>query len=325
MQRTEKVVITGSSGFIGTHLRKVLESRSPGLEIIGIDKKDAPQSHKADNNNEHSMAKFHKIDLSIRPPDISLGDADRVFHLAANPEVRLGSTDTSLDYENNVVATRNLLESLSTSKFLGTLVFASTSTVYGEATIIPTPETYGPLIPISMYGASKLACESLISAYANLFHFNAKIIRFANVVGGESKHGVIFDFANKLEANPRKLEILGDGTQAKSYVYIGDCVNGLITSASVGDGVDIFNLGTEQTTNVLDIARIVAEEKGLKSVTFEAGYGDGDHGRGWPGDVKRMLLDCNKLIRLGWKYRYTSDEAVRRAAREIESLKNSSN
>jgi UDP-glucose 4-epimerase len=315
LHKHNSILVTGCSGFIGGHLCESLKSLSPESSITGIDKTEPSAARVT------SLTSFDLIDLSTGIPTARmLREANCVFHLAANPEVRIGISDTNADYENNIVATRNLLESLRLCNFHGTFVFASSSTVYGEAFVIPTPETYGPLIPISMYGASKLSCESLICAYAKLFHFEAKIVRFANVVGGHSRHGVIFDFVRKLLANPKSLEILGDGKQLKSYVHIEDCVSGIINAVGVGQDVDIFNLGTEQTTDVLKIARIAAEEMGVNNVVFETGYGKGEKGSGWPGDVKNMLLDCKKFSSLGWKNSYSSDEAVRKAVQETVEM-----
>ncbi len=305
-----KILVTGSSGFIGSELSSALQSK-PGVSIIGIDKVLPVTQTRID---------FRKMDLSLEGPPLDLiKQVDIIFHLAANPEVRIGVEDSEIDYQNNVVATRCLLESLKKSGFRGTLVFASTSTVYGEASVIPTPESFGPLIPISMYGGAKLACEGLIASYAKLFGFNAKMIRFANVVGGSSKHGVIHDFVMKLRENPKKLEILGDGTQSKSYVHISDCIDGLLDAVKYGDKVDVFNLGTEQRTNVKKIAEIVIKEMGLSKVQVISSGGTSSGG-GWPGDVKNMLLDSSKITSFGWKYRFTSDEAVREAAREMIKL-----
>ncbi len=303
-----KILVTGSSGFIGSELSATLLQQRD-FTVVGIDKTESVSHEK--------NIDFRKIDLSIeQPPQDMIKESSLVFHLAANPEVKIGAENSEIDFKDNIVATRNLLESLKTSGFQGTIVFASTSTVYGDASVIPTPETFGPLVPISMYGGSKLACEALVSSYAKLCGFNAKIIRFANVVGGTSKHGVIFDFVRKLRNNPTVLEILGDGTQSKSYVHITDCVDGLIESAKFGESVDIFNIGTEQRTNVKKIAEIVIKEMGLPEVEIKTSGGTRD-GRGWPGDVKNMLLDCSKITSFGWKYRLTSDEAVREAAREM--------
>ncbi|MDG6994653.1 MAG: NAD-dependent epimerase/dehydratase family protein [Nitrososphaerota archaeon] len=320
MPSPRKAIVTGGAGFIGSHLCEALVSPKEGYHVVAIDNLRTGNERRLGHLVDSAKLELHKLDLTkgLISPDLLLG-TDLLFHLAANPEVRIGKSDTLVDFENNIVATRNLLEALRNAEFRGTMVFASSSTVYGEARVIPTPEDYGPLIPISMYGASKLACESLISAYAKLFGFKAKLIRFANVVGGRSNHGVIYDFLQKLRSNPKKLEVLGDGTQSKSYVHISDCVDGLMASTNLGLDVDVFNLGSAQTTNVLQIARIVAEEMGINEPAIETGYGQGTGGAGWPGDVKNMLLDCQKLSRAGWSIKYSSDEAVRKAANEMVS------
>jgi len=214
------------------------------------------------------------------------------------------------------------LEVLRKSEFHGTFLFASTSTVYGEAWVMPTPETYGPLLPVSMYGASKLACESLISGYASLFDFRAKIVRFANVVGGRSNHGVISDFVKKLKTDSKQLEVLGDGSQSKSYIYFSDCIAGLIACTKLGRDIDVFNLGSDDTINVLDIARIVIEEMNIRGTNIRTGFGDGVRGGGWPGDVKNMLLDCAKLKQLGWRSTHSSTDAIRLATKDALKLQN---
>jgi UDP-glucose 4-epimerase len=307
---TEGIVVTGSSGFIGQELCGLL-CKDSACSVLGLDKV-TPGSQISSPN-----FRFLKTDLSLENLGYSLKHASRIFHLAANPEVSIGVSDSNIDIKDNFVATRNLLELLRNSEFRGTFIFASTSTVYGEAKMIPTPESYGPLIPISLYGASKLACESLIFAYANLFRFKAKVVRLANVVGGSSHHGVVYDFIEKLKKNPSRLQVLGDGTQAKSYVHIDDCLDGLLRVIDLGNDIDVFNLGTEQTTNVMKIAKIVIEAMNLENVKIETGFGEGENGRGWPGDVKKMLLDCTKLMSLGWRYKMSSDESIRASAKQI--------
>ena len=177
-------------------------------------------------------------------------------------------------------------------------------------------ETYGPTIPISLYGASKLACEGLLSAYASMYGFRAVVFRLANVVGPRSNHGVIYDFIGKLRSNPDRLEVLGDGTQSKSYLYIDDCVDGIMHGVGNGGIVDIFNIGSEDQINVLAIADIVKEEMGLS--TAETSLSGGvDGGRGWRGDVKIMQLDMNCLKRTGWSPAYSSSESVRQTAKGL--------
>ncbi len=243
-----------------------------------------------------------------------------VFHLAANPELRVGGSDTNIDFQQNILATQNLLSTLANLGKCGRIIFSSTSTVYGEPGIIPTPEDYGPLRPISLYGASKLACESLISGYAHMFGFRAVILRLPNVMGPRSGHGVVYDFVQKLRANPRELEILGDGTQTKSYIHVYDCIRAFLSVLDNTQGkVEIFNVGSEDAVTVLEIARIVAAELGLGSVEFHCNGGV-DGGRGWKGDVKEMLLDTRKIRALGWKTSWNSAEAVRLVAHGLANV-----
>jgi UDP-glucose 4-epimerase len=198
------------------------------------------------------------------------------------------------------------------------VVFASTSTVYGEATVFPTPEDYGPLLPISVYGAAKLGCEALISSYCHTFGFSGVLLRFANVVGARAKHGVIVDFVGKLKRNAEELEILGDGRQRKSYLHVEDLVNGFFAVLPCLDKagcVEAFNVGSSDWVDVKRIAEIVCEEMNVKpKFRFNDALGDG---RDWKGDVKAMRLAVEKIMGLGWKPTLTSEESVRLGCREI--------
>jgi UDP-glucose 4-epimerase len=198
-----------------------------------------------------------------------------------------------------------------------TIVFTSTSTVYGDAKILPTPEEYSPLEPISLYGASKMACEALISAYCHTFDMHGIIYRFANIVGARSRHGVIWDFIHKLSENPQELEILGDGTQTKSYLIIDECVDALLFGLEqASERVEIYNIGSEDQVTVKEIARIVTKQMGLKDVEFR--YTGGVRGgRGWIGDVKTMALDISKMKASGWKPRRNSVESVEAATNKL--------
>ena len=247
-------------------------------------------------------------------------DCEIIFHLAANPEVRVGETDPKIHFEENILTTFNLLEAIRQAKTPKTIVFTSTSTVYGEASRIPTPENYAPLIPISTYGASELACEALIISYAYTFNHRALILRLANIIGPKSDHGVIVDFIRKIIANPKQLEILGDGTQEKSYLHIEDCIEAIthLTNNFLKNTkkADIYNIGSHDKITVKEIAKIVAEEMGKPNIeyTFTGGV---DGGRGWKGDVKTMQLSINKLLRTGWKPKHTSKQAVTLAAKAL--------
>jgi UDP-glucose 4-epimerase len=188
------------------------------------------------------------------------------------------------------------------------LAFTSTSTVYGEATIIPTPENYGPLVPISLYGASKLACEALITSYSHTFDMQSWIFRFANIIGDRGTHGIIVDFIEKLRTNPKELEILGDGKQSKSYLHVRECVDAMMFSVSnSNEEVNIFNIGSEDATNPTRIGEIIVEEMGLTDVKFN--YTGGS--RGWKGDVPVMMLAIDKMKKLGWKNEWESEKSVR--------------
>ena len=193
----------------------------------------------------------------------------------------------------------------------------SSSTVYGDATQIPTPEDYAPLKPISIYGASKLASEALITAYSYTYGFKAKILRLANIIGPKSKRGVIYDFIMKLKNDSTKLEIRGDGNQSKSYLYVNDCIEAmLINLKKSSNRVEIYNLGSTDKISVIKIAEIVREAMGHHKARLKL-TGGVEGGRGWKGDVKLMQLDCRKLISRGWKPLYTSEEAVTRTVRDL--------
>jgi len=196
------------------------------------------------------------------------------------------------------------------------IIFASTSTVYGDATIFPTPETYSPCYPISMYGASKLACEAMISSHCNIHKKDGKLIRFANIIGPNSDHGIIPDMLKKFQKSTT-IEILGDGTQKKSYLYIDDCIDAILTIANTDESsLSTYNLGSETQITVNEIVDILLEEMNLTSYKkkFTGGV---DGGRGWIGDVKKMLLDIEKIKKLNWLPKLDSKEAVKKTIREI--------
>jgi UDP-glucose 4-epimerase len=312
-----KVLVTGGAGFIGSHSVDALMNR--GNNVVVLDNLSSGRLANLARWLDHSSFRFVRGDL-LKPSEVAdaLDDCEVVFHLAACPEVSVGSVNPSVHFQQNVVATYNLLEALRKNGDVKVLVFTSSSTVYGEAET-PTSEDYPLLKPISVYGASKLACEGLISAYAFSYGFKALIYRLANVVGPRSKHGVVGDFVRKLGENPKELEVLGDGTQRKSYIYISDCVETMLFGLDKADNrVEVFNVGSADQVDVLTVARIVGEEMGVAEVKFRL-TGGVDGGRGWVGDVKNMLLDISKLKKLGWKPKHGSAESVRLTVREMLS------
>ena len=316
-----RVLVTGGAGFIGSHV--VDRLLALGNEVVVLD--DLSSGDEAnirahiegerDGDEVDANFQFHRVDIRNGEEIVELFNGiDEVWHLAANPEVRIGAEDTRVHLEQNVIATYNVLEAMR-RRGVERIVFTSTSTVYGDATVLPTPEEY-PTIPISLYGASKLACEALIASYCHTFGMHSWIYRFANVIGRRASHGVIYDFINKIIRNPEELEILGDGNQTKSYIYIDDCIDAMFAGFNDADTdtkrVHIFNIGTSDMISVRRIAEIVCTEMHV-SPRFKFTGGR----RGWVGDVPVMLLDATKLRNLGWKQRYNSEEAVRRATKDL--------
>ncbi len=297
-------LVTGGAGFIGSHVvDRLVES---GEEVVVVDNLSSGVSFM------NPDAEFQKVDLADRDAveEVFRRKFEEVWHIAANPDVRVGSENPDEIYRNNVLATYNLLEAMRKAG-VDRIIFTSTSTVYGEAEVIPTPEDY-PTVPISIYGASKLACEALISSYCHTFDMQSWIYRFANVIGKRSNHGVIYDFIMKLRRNPDELEILGNGEQNKSYIYISDCVDAMFFGLKADERVNILNIGSEDQIKVKRIAEIVSEEMGLRPV-FRFTGGE----RGWKGDVPVMLLSIEKLKSMGWRPKYNSEQAVRMAVRDL--------
>jgi UDP-glucose 4-epimerase len=305
-----KAFITGGAGFIGSHLVDTLIKQ--GHTVTVYDNLSSGKEEFISQHLAHNTCRFIKADLlTLKKVDKEIAGHDIVFHIAANPHVRLGETYTDLDMKQGVIATYNVLEAMR-HHAIKKIVFSSSSVVYGETTDQSLPETYGPTLPISLYGAGKVGAEGLISAFC--FDFQAWIYRFANVVGARGTHGVIVDFIEKLKKNPKELEILGDGKQCKPYLYVSDCVEGILFGVThAHDPINLFNLSCDTTTTVTRIAEMVVQEMGLQNVTFK--YTGGK--RGWKGDVPRFRLDASKMKKIGWKERYTSDEAVRKAIKEI--------
>ncbi len=315
----KKACVTGGAGFIGSHLADKLVSS--GINVVVFDNLSAGKLENIKAClNKPSFAFVQGSLLNLEEACAALVSCDAVFHLAANPEVRLGVEDPVEHFQQNIAATFNLLEAIRRTSEVHTIVFTSSSTVYGDVERLPTPEDYAPLKPVSIYGASKLASEALISSYAYTYGYNAILYRLANVVGARSQHGIILDFLNKLKRNPRTLEILGDGSQTKSYLAVEDCVDAILTGVTKSrNRVEIFNVGSEDQVSVKDIADIVCQEMGKKGVRYKY-TGGVDGGRGWKGDVKIMLLSVEKLRNIGWKPKLDSRQAVRKAAKATLSL-----
>lgn len=308
----KKILVTGGAGFIGSNLVDRLMER--GNRVLVFDNLSSGKMEFIKHHLENPDFTLMKGDLLDHEAiERACKDADMVYHVAANPDVKLGASDTKVHFDQNILATYNLLEAMRKTG-VRKIAFTSTSTVYGEASIMPTPENYGPLIPISLYGASKLACEALITSYSHTFDMQAWIFRFANIVGPRSTHGITVDFIKKLKENPLKLEILGDGKQEKSYLHVSECVNAILFAIEKSnEEVNIFNIGSEDTISATRIGKVVVQEMGLSDVEFI--YTGGS--RGWKGDVPRMRLGIEKLKAIGWKPAYTSEKSIRDTAKAL--------
>jgi UDP-glucose 4-epimerase len=314
MNNNHAVLVTGGAGFIGSHL--VDRLLNDGIKVHVLDNLSTGNIEhikRWNNNNNNNNFRFFKLDL-VHDPIEYYGDRySTIFHLAANPDVRSSSINPKEHFEQNIISTFNILE-YSRKHDIDTFVFTSSSTVYGEPNVIPTPEDT-LLMPISMYGASKAACESLICSYAHMYGIKAVIYRLANVIGVRSTHGVIYDFINKLIRNKNMLEILGNGKQRKSYIHVNDCINAMLIGLNSNDKINIFNVGSDDYIDVITIADIIINALGLSNVQLK--FIDNGDGRGWKGDVKVMLLDTTRLKRLGWRAMYNSEEAVRVTVNDI--------
>lgn len=317
-EQPTRYFVTGGAGFIGSHVVDHLLSQ--GRQVAVYDNLVSGKRRWIASHMGRENFTFVQADLLDRETlERSMKGYEVVWHLGANTDIPKGNTETDLDLENCTIATYNVLEAMRATGIKKSL-FASSATVYGDAPPQPLAETYGPLLPISLYGSAKLACEGLISAYCHLFAMQAWVFRFANVVGPRMGHGVIYDFIHKLRKNPRELEILGDGRQEKPYFLVGDCIEGMFCafrstgSASAKESFcDVFNLGCSSTVTVRRVAEVVAEEMGLKEVKFR--YTGGR--RGWPGDVPEVHFDVTKMAKLGWKVTRTAEEAVRLTAHAL--------
>jgi UDP-glucose 4-epimerase len=298
-----RLLVTGGAGFVGSHLVERLQGDATVRVVDDF----------STGSREALPADTAVVEGDLTDPEVAgeavTADLDAVFHFAAAKAV---NTDQPRpQFERNTAMTYNVLERMR-EVGVENLVFTSSSTVYGEAPR-PTPEDYAPLEPISPYGAAKLAEEGLISTYAHSHGLRAWVFRFANIVGPRLRGAVIPDFVEKLRENPDRLEILGDGRQEKSYMHVADCLAAMSHAVErADDRFNLYNLGTRTTTSVDRIADIVADEMGLDPAYDHTG---GD--RGWTGDVPRMRLSVEKLAALGYEPDHTSDEAVRRATREL--------
>lgn len=308
-----KCFVTGAAGFIGSSLADRLLAE--GHTVVGHDNFSTGLEFFIAPAKQSAHYTFVKGDLLDLDQLKSLMDGvDIVFHLAANADVRFGTDYPRRDLEQNTIATWNVLEAMRANgvKRIG---FSSTGSIYGEAKMIPTPEDCPFPVQTSLYGASKLAAEGMIAAYAEGFGFEAFIFRFVSILGERYTHGHIFDFYRKLLDDPTKLHILGNGEQRKSYLYIGDCLDAILMAVDKAtDKVNIFNLGTNEYCRVLDSVGWICGHLGVRP---ELSFSGGE--RGWIGDNPFILLDCNRMRALGWEPKWKINEAVIQTLKYLES------
>lgn len=311
-----RVVVTGGAGFIASNLIPRLLQR--GDEVFAIDnfflgRRAYLQPFVA--SERFRFFEFDLLDLDQVVAVFEQAKPDVVWHLAANSDISYGTTYTDFDLKGGTLVTYNVLDAMRRSGSKK-IIFSSSGAVYGEPTVMPTPENYGPILPISLYAASKVACETLVTAFAHNYDMQCWIYRFGNIVGPNPTHGVIYDFIRKLLADPSQLVVLGDGTQSKPYVYVEDCIDGMeFGFREAQDEVNYYNLAVDDHTAVTQIAEWTIAELGLDVRSVELKYTGGP--RGWRGDVPQVRLDTSRMTTLGWKPRLSSAEAVRRTIAEV--------
>lgn len=312
------VFVSGGAGFIGSHLVMRLLARE-GVKAVTV------FDNFSSGSREHLQVAVADSRLRVIEGDLkdvsavtaALHGSDTVFHLAANPDIARAVTEPDIDFWEGTYLAQNLVEGMRVQK-VRRLLYMSGSGVYGENAGVTFREDHGPCLPISTYGASKLACEGLICAYCHMFGLSACAFRFANVVGPRQTHGVGHDFVRRLRQDSTRLRILGDGNQSKSYIHVDDVIDAVFTAyEQTTVGYDVFNVATDDYISVREIADMAVEVSGLGKgrVTYEFTGGD----RGWKGDVPVVRFNCDKIKALGWRCRRSASEAMRDALTAMRS------
>lgn len=298
--------VTGGAGFIGAHLTNRLLDTTEGTVTVYDNFSTGRSWHFGERIHDQRLK---VIDADCRQADVleqAIAGHDVVFHLASNSDIASAATDPDVDFANGTLLTRNVLEAMRKTG-VKRIFFTSGSGVYGEVPPKPIPEDYDKMVPVSTYGACKLACEALISAYSFMFDMKGVVFRFANVVGPFQTHGVAHDFLRRVAHDPTQLKIFGDGTQSKPYIHVDDVLDAFLMLADLNrPGHQYFNVASEDFLTVSEIADIVVERMGLTGVQYN--YTGGS--RGWKADVPLYRLDSSKIRSLGWANRYSSREAV---------------
>jgi UDP-glucose 4-epimerase len=311
------VFVSGGAGFIGSHLVRWLLNDDRVQRVVIFDNfSSGRQSHLQDVMNDPRL-EIATADLKeLGAVTSAMAGCDTVFHLAANPNIARAVTEPDIDFWEGTYLTQNVLEAMRVNN-AGKIFYTSGSGVYGENPEVAFQENYGPCLPISTYGASKLACEGLISAYCHMFELCGRAFRFANVVGPRQTHGVGYDFIRRLKDDPARLRILGDGSQKKSYIHVDDVLTAMrVADERASEPYDMFNVATDDYITVREIADLAVKVSGIPPGQTVYEFSGGD--RGWKGDVPIVRFDCSKIKALGWRARRTSAEAVTDAMKAMQ-------
>jgi len=306
----KSVFISGGAGFIGSHLTRRLLGDGTIDRVVIYDNFSSGTRRHLEEISRDPRLQVVEADLKDLPRlTAAMAGCDTVFHLAANPDIAKAVTQPDIDFWEGTYLAQNVLEAIRVNG-VGRLLYMSGSGVYGENAPVAFAEGYGPCLPISTYGASKLACEALICAYCHMFGLTARAFRFANVVGPRQTHGVGYDFVRRLKADPTRLRILGDGSQSKSYIHVEDILAAVfLANHRVTERYDLFNVATDDYITVREIADLAAQACRLGPGSVRHDFTGGD--RGWKGDVPIVRFDCAKIKALGWACKRTSSEAMR--------------